>query len=384
MNINKDNYEAFFLDYYEGHLSSTGIEEMFSFIESHPEVKEEFEEFEAVALIPDESVHYYGKESLKKNAGDTAIIITPANIDEYLVAELEGTLTAEEHRLLKKFLTENPRFEKDRELFKCSKLYPDSSIRFADKAALKHSVVPVRRIVYYALSAAASITLLLAVYGLWEKTGTTSTTPSLSDNSSVRTGVQQTVTNPGEIEKSVPKTYASLDHSKDQATYSTAGNKETGSKVAETAARDTREVLAMTAMDCLPVVSRDYVEPEFMLIRTSQMYNNSYLELYYNIKLAEQIQYAQLNEADRDPEKTLIRSITAKAGELFAFNRNKKEPVEPAQEVTVWTFAELGVKTYNAISRDNVKLDLQRDEYGKVVSYNLAGDKLNLQRDIKK
>jgi len=42
------------------------------------------------------------------------------------------------------------------------------------------------------------------------------------------------------------------------------------------------------------------------------------------------------------------------------------------------------VKTYNAISRDNVTLDLQRDEYGKVVSYNLAGDKLNLQRDIKK
>jgi len=384
MNINKDNYEAFFLDYYEGNLSGTGIEEMFSFIESHPEVKEEFEGFEAVALIPDESVHYYGKESLKKNAGDTALVITPANVDEYLVAELEGTLTAEEHKLLKKFLTENPRFEKDRELFKCSKLYPDSSIRFADKASLKHSVVPVRRIVYYALSAAASVTLLLAVYGLWEKSGTTSTVPSLSDNSPVNTNVQKTETKAGEIQKSAPVTYASLDESKAQVTYTTAGNKGTNHTVTETPARDTREVLAMTAMDCRPVVSRDYVEPEFMLIRTSQMHSNSYLELYYNIKLAEQIQYAQLNEADRDPEKTLIRSITAKAGELFAFNRNKKEPIEPAREVSVWTFAELGVKTYNAISRDNVTLDLQRDEYGKVVSYNLAGDKLNLQRDIKK
>ena len=130
------------------------------------------------------------------------------------------------------------------------------------------------------------------------------------------------------------------------------------------------------------IISRDFVEPEFMFIRTSQMRSNEYLELYYNIKLSEQIQYAKLNSKDKNPEKTLLNSLASKVTGLFASNR--KTVPEPREEASIWTFAEQGVKTYNSITRNDVKLDLLKDEQGKVVSYSLVGEKLDLQRDLKK
>ena len=130
------------------------------------------------------------------------------------------------------------------------------------------------------------------------------------------------------------------------------------------------------------ITSHDYVKPEFMFIRTSQMHSNDFLELYYNIKLAEQIQYAQLNESDKNPEKTLFNSLTSKVTGLFASN-HKTQP-ETKSNISIWTFAQLGVKTYNSLTQDDVKLDLQKDENGKVISYNLVGDNIDMQRDVKK
>ena len=110
------------------------------------------------------------------------------------------------------------------------------------------------------------------------------------------------------------------------------------------------------------------------------MHSNEYMELYYNVKLAEQIQYAQLNETDNNPERTIFNSFTSRISNLFNPKSDIKQ--ENKSTLSLWTFAELGVKTYNNISQDNVKLDLERNEQGKVVAYNLIGDKLDLQRDV--
>ena len=43
MNINQNNYEAWFLDYYEKQLSAEQVAELFLFLEQHPLLKEEFD-----------------------------------------------------------------------------------------------------------------------------------------------------------------------------------------------------------------------------------------------------------------------------------------------------------------------------------------------------
>ena len=58
MNINLNNYEAYFLDYHEGSLSPALVKELMEFISQHPELKEEFETFEPVALTDTENINF--------------------------------------------------------------------------------------------------------------------------------------------------------------------------------------------------------------------------------------------------------------------------------------------------------------------------------------
>ena len=66
MNITRDNYESFFLDYLEGSLDPSMMEQMHAFLERNPDLKAEMEEFEQVSLIAD-PVLFMEKEKLKKN-----------------------------------------------------------------------------------------------------------------------------------------------------------------------------------------------------------------------------------------------------------------------------------------------------------------------------
>lgn len=68
MSINKDNYEAWFLDFAEGTLSPAEIDELNDFLQSHPHLASELEEFQLIPLQPDTSVIYNNKKALKKEA----------------------------------------------------------------------------------------------------------------------------------------------------------------------------------------------------------------------------------------------------------------------------------------------------------------------------
>jgi len=457
MNINNDNYEIYFLDYFEGKLSPGEIEELLIFLKQHPEVKSEFEGFELVSLIPDNKIHFERKELLLRSETLTDEPITSENIDEFLIAEMEGFHSDNGAKKLNEFISSNPGFEKDRHIFSLTrlrpnsaikfpdkqtlmhlaiplgninesnyeeylvgelesslsslekneldqfltlnphlekerkqygftKLKPDDSIKFEEKASLKRSVISLRRRVLYTLSAAASIVLLLGFYLAWQNRIEPA---SLADNKPKN--LFKSFNNNSLPVESKVKTLqpyhqvlaSNVTNARIKSNREKPSDNKSISAVSqpESIPRNTDIMHSLTAIACKNVISHDYVEPEFMFIRTSQMHSNEYMELYYNVKLAEQIQYAQLNETDSNPERTIINSFASRISNLFTLN--SKNQHENKTNLSVWTFAELGVKTYNSIAQDNVKLDLVRNEQGKVVAYNLVGDKLDLQRDVK-
>ncbi|MCC6837504.1 MAG: hypothetical protein IT234_03090 [Bacteroidia bacterium] len=131
MNINKHNYEAFFLDYHEGNLAPQEVAELLLFLEQHPELKEEFESFENFSLTEDEmNIQFKNKSELKKE-------ITPENIDEFLVKKVEGELLPTENDILEKYIKQHPHFQKDLELYKRARVSSDHSIVFDKKTDLK-------------------------------------------------------------------------------------------------------------------------------------------------------------------------------------------------------------------------------------------------------
>ncbi|NVO19088.1 MAG: hypothetical protein HXX13_05275 [Bacteroidetes bacterium] len=462
MNINKDNYEAIFLDYHEGVLSSAEVDEMFVFISQHPEVKQEFEEFEMISIQPDTGISFAHKESLKKNMILILDEIGPDNYEEFLISEMEGSLNDEQLLKLTSFMITHPEIEKEKRLFshtkltpdlniqfqqkenllhsaisfgeinetnfedyfisqvegslsvkqesdlreflllnpelershkitRLTRLQPDTSVVFEDKSSLRKAVAPIRRLVLYSLSAAASIILLAGIYFRFQENQIISTANNNPINHSFTSSTKNTKFN---ISKqiSIPGKSVELASNKNhQTSLSRQGTPDESPSISlkensVDGARELEVVELLASRSYKEISSHDYVAPEFIFIRTSQMHTNDYMELYYNVRLAEQIQYAQLNQKDENPERTILSSMTAYASNLFKRKNNDKNEDERAGNsgISVWTFAELGVKTYNKIAQDNVTLDLQRDEEGKVISYNLLGDRLDLQRDINK
>lgn len=151
--INKNNYEAFFLDYHERNLSPQQVADLLLFVEQHPELKEEFENFENIKLEESDE-KFIHKSSLKHNSNIS---------DNLLIASLEGLLSKEEFVLLKQQLAVDKDLQKSYLLFQKIKLSADTSIVFENKEDLKKKE---RRIIpfYYYVAAAAAILLLFGLF----------------------------------------------------------------------------------------------------------------------------------------------------------------------------------------------------------------------------
>ena len=156
--ISRDNYEIWFIDYFDGTLDSRRREEFFEFLEANPDLKAEFEFYENTRVEPETTVHFSGKEKLKKQN------INLQNYETWMIAMLENDLSGMEREEVLTFLKSHPHLEKELELFKSARLVPDADIVFPGRKNLRRSAIilsftPTAKRV---LSAAA-VFLLLAI-----------------------------------------------------------------------------------------------------------------------------------------------------------------------------------------------------------------------------
>lgn len=128
--INKNNYESWFLDYYEGALPAERVAELFLFLEQHPHLKEEFDAFENIKLTDDLTDVFPAKDFLKKT------LVDESNVQQFLIAELEGDLNADELKALHDFIATHKQFETDKMLYAKTKLADDPML-FPNKEELK-------------------------------------------------------------------------------------------------------------------------------------------------------------------------------------------------------------------------------------------------------
>ena len=157
MNINKSNYESWFLDYYEGNLSALQVAELFLFIEQNSSFKTEFELFNPVKLTPSKDEIFEAKEELKRN------VITISNIDYYLIGELENELNLQEKIKLKDFRKLHPELEKDRSLYKKVILQEGKEVFQGKKELKKKVILPFYNQFNFWGAAAAIVLLVLGV-----------------------------------------------------------------------------------------------------------------------------------------------------------------------------------------------------------------------------
>lgn len=184
--ITRENYTVFMEDFIAGKLSPEMEEAYMQFLEAHPDLMD-MDLGESEAKLEDSFI-----SQLKK-----PILLDEQNLDEALIAQLEGDLSSEEEEKLEAYMAAHPEKERDRKLIALTVLRPAISEQFPDKSLLhKKGAFRIGPALWY--SAAASVLIAsLWIYGT-NQTGMNPTEPVLS----------QVENTPGEEVK--PKAYDEL------------------------------------------------------------------------------------------------------------------------------------------------------------------------------
>ena len=157
MNINRNNYELFFIDFFDGNLTDAQKHELDLFLAENSDLKEEFDSFEIISVDSDDAT-FSQKHELKKKEIAEVFGINEENYEQYFVAFYEDDLNDEEKKLLISFIDSNPQLRKEFDLHG-SLIIDSKNVTFVNKGLLKKKIT----IAYYWYAAAAVALILLAI-----------------------------------------------------------------------------------------------------------------------------------------------------------------------------------------------------------------------------
>jgi hypothetical protein len=205
--INSDNYERYMMDYLEGQLSPGQAEELEHFLDANPGLREEMKDLEQMYLVPAAQA-YDGKDRLKKQL--TLDEPGYSHFDELCISRVEGTLTPSQEEVFDRMLDGSAEKQKIYRQYALTRLQPDLSAKYPDKASLKkkHHKILSAWGVYSVFSLAASVVLLVALYVLLPSPHET-TMPSHSQKTGINVrevpvAENPSATNPMDIEATIP------------------------------------------------------------------------------------------------------------------------------------------------------------------------------------
>ncbi len=158
MNINRNNYEIWLIDYLDEKLSPSEVEDLQLFLSQNPDIQEEFEDLDDIHLKAEPLV-FESKSELRKTEVAATANINEDNYEEHFLASHENDLSELKEKELKSFLKRNPGLQKEYELHASLILSADNQIKFEGKNQLKKK----RGIAAYwitPLATAATIALL--------------------------------------------------------------------------------------------------------------------------------------------------------------------------------------------------------------------------------
>lgn len=141
MKINRNNYEVWFLDYFEGRLSPEQVKELMAFLDLQYDLKEEFDSFENISLPPAKKIVFESKDVLKKVSIIGVGSINEKNYNDFFIAYNESDLSEEDKNNVLQFVEKNPSVKKDFDLFCKIKAESDTTIIYPAKQNLKKNII---------------------------------------------------------------------------------------------------------------------------------------------------------------------------------------------------------------------------------------------------
>lgn len=385
MEINKNNYEAYLLDYFENNLTPEQVAELMIFLQVNPELNIDLEGLELIGVSPDKSIVFEDKSSLKHTDIKPYAFLTPENYEEYFVASVDGELSVEEEKDLEIFIGLNPQLKSEYELFGLTVLTPDTRVVFPKKSSLKKGAFGIayvtnRQWLYSSVAVAASIALLIGIF--FDFSSTPDKARFAQDSHPERNTTINIPHNNINIPHYSPAKQQSNDVNIPPAADKLSSN-ETNAVVNQGKQHTSPvlkpeisgiETLATLSLTQLPVSNS--VQPS-----VSNIPRTYYTELYGYIQLREQREYQEYLDARE------ARSWYAKAfGEVktLVAGPDIYDPKGVRRDNEIWMLAEAGIKGINYITKSNFQLKRQLDEDGRTSAYAVASKKFEYSEKIGK
>jgi len=361
MNINRNNYETFIIDYFDGNLKPDKVSELMGFLEKNPDIKEEFSGYEIVEFAPDDEIKFGEKIKLKKEIVYDVNKINETNYEDYFIAKLENDLTENETADLENFLITNPHLNSQYQLFLKTKLQANKNIIFENKSSLKKYVftVSTKKILYYSVSIAASI---LIVWGIFFLQNTNNTDTRLAEKKNMKTQfIEKINSDQIAINENTGKT--KLDYIFNRQIEQLPEN------------RLKTEAFFIDAHDCNSVSLSEY----YIFINKFQ--NNPWLiERSYYARLVNgnsELTEEPINVNLKNPTKTRLGLFLANSVKKFTriFKKNKNYP-EGGDEnnSSLWNLASTSIDKYNESTNNNLTLTKETNSNGDVTAYDVSNN----------
>ena len=173
MNINRYNYEEFFLLYVDNELTKAERQQVETFVHDNADLEEELIMLRQSKLRPDAAITFQGKEALMKP--EDAAFINDTNYEEFFLLYVDGELSAAERREVETFAGTKPQFQQELNLLLQTKIEPEHEVVFPDKSLLYKKEEKKRPVIFIGWQriAAVAAVILVALGIFWlSNTGT--------------------------------------------------------------------------------------------------------------------------------------------------------------------------------------------------------------------
>lgn len=161
MNIDRNNYEEYFILYLDNELSAEDRRRVDLFVQENPDLQAELQLFLQTKLPADDTILFDNKEALLLSTGN----VGSNNQEEWLLMSVDNELDTYQQKELADYLQRNPAAQQELALLQKTKLSADTAIVFPDKESLyrkeettKAPVIPMKW-----MRMAVAAVLLLAV-----------------------------------------------------------------------------------------------------------------------------------------------------------------------------------------------------------------------------
>lgn len=308
---------------------------------------------------------------LKKNTIVSVGPIQELNYQDYLIGFIEGDLSVPEKRLLERFLLRNPQANQELEKFRAARLYPDPEVVFPGKNKLKKYPfgIQAKKAMYYISGAAAIIFIAFMVIRPFR-----GEEPAMVESKQHVPQMIQDTLPPGDPMPE-PLYAASLPQIPREK------------KIQPSGGTHTAVAFSMTPSDgAISAIRPIHRGIQYQLINTDfqpggeiglTKERNLYSQALPYLTESDRYLLSPHSSGKKKSNNAFGAVALGKIKEIFSGNPSNMKGL---QNITLWTFADLGVAGLNQITNSDLHIQRIKNEEGTIIAYALVNEKHEITR----